>query len=98
MESGPAEAFPRALERAVTNLVRSQNRYSRRSFNLLKVLTVLADGETLPKLKYFDQVDPFFATNASELEDLQLIQMIPLAEVYPSLTQEDSARLTNPSE
>jgi hypothetical protein len=85
-----SEAVPRALERAVTSLARSYDRYSRRSFRLLRVLTVLADGETLQSLRHFDQADPFFPVNAAELERLQLVQVLPVADVNPNSSPEET--------
>ena len=95
LESGPVEEVPRALERAVTGLAKSQDRYTRRSFKLLKVLTVLAEGETLQRLKYFDQTDPFYSKNASELEALQLVQIVQLADANPTSTQDNVGPLVS---
>lgn len=84
-DAEPTEAVPRALERAVASLSRSPDRYARRSFKLLKVLTVLADGESLASLKHFDHAEPFFPANASQLESLGLVQVFSLADNDPGL-------------
>jgi len=72
------EPIPKALKHTVASLSQSNNQYSRRSYRLLKLLTVLANGETLPTLRRFYPTEPLFADNAFELEDLSLIEIIPL--------------------
>ena len=54
------EPVPKALLHAVGTLGKSDNRYSRRSYKMLKVLTVLSDGAMLEKIKRFDNSEPFF--------------------------------------
>jgi tetratricopeptide (TPR) repeat protein len=89
LQSEPTEAVPRDLERAVASLAQSLNRSFRRSFNLLKVLTVLADGESLQRIKHFDQYEPFFPANATQLETLQLIQTLSLPDANPTSVQDN---------
>ena len=98
LQSEPAEAVPRDLERAVASLAQSQNRSSRRSFNLLKVLIVLPDGETLQRIKHFDQYEPFFPANATQLETLQLIQTLSLADANPTSAQDNSGSMMSETE
>ena len=70
------ENVPSSLERAVAELANSSARYSRRSYRLLKILTLLPDGERLEQLKYFDSTEPLFPRNAAELEELSLLQVV----------------------
>ena len=70
------EEVPHSLERAVAELATSPARYSRRSYRLLKILTLLPDGERLEQLKHFDSTEPLFPRNAAELEDLSLLQVV----------------------
>ncbi len=61
------EPIPRALQNAVAHLAGSSNEYSRRSFRMLKVLTVLAEGETIQSIKRFYPAEPFHLQNVTEL-------------------------------
>lgn len=69
------EPIPRQLQRAVGTLATSTNQYSRRSFKLLKVLTVLTEGETIPSVKRFYPAEPFYFENATELMRLSLLEL-----------------------
>ena len=80
-QSGAHENVPPSLERAVAELANSPARYSRRSYRLLKILTLLPDGERLEQLKYFDSTEPLFPSNAAELEELSLLQVVQDADV-----------------
>ncbi len=75
-QSDAHEEVPHSLERAVTELANSPARYSKRSYRLLKILTLLPDGERLEQLKHFDGTEPLFPRNAAELEDLSLLQVV----------------------
>lgn len=72
------EPIPKALKQTVASLSQSNNQYSRRSYRLLKILTVLANGETLITVRRFYPTEPLFPDNAFELEDLSLVEIIPL--------------------
>ena len=80
-QSDAREDVPHSLERAVAELANSPARYSRRSYRLLKILTLLPDGERLEQLKYFDSTEPFFPRNAAELEELSLLQVVQDADL-----------------
>ncbi len=67
------EPIPRALQNAVAHLAGSGNEYSRRSFRMLKVLTVLAEGETIQSIKRFYPAEPFHLQNVTELIRLSLL-------------------------
>lgn len=80
-ENDTHEDVPHSLERAVAGLANSPARYSRRSYRLLKILTLLPDGERLEQLKYFDWDEPLFPGNAAELEALSLLQVVQDADL-----------------
>ena len=80
-QSDAHEEVPHSLERAVADLANSPARYSRRSYRLLKILTLLPDGERLEQLKHFDRTEPLFPRNAAELEDLSLLQVVQDADL-----------------
>ena len=80
-QSDADEEVPHSLERAVAGLANSPVRYSRRSHRLLRVLSLLPDGERLEQLKYFDWNEPLFPRNAAELEDLSLLQVVQDADL-----------------
>lgn len=82
-----AEPVPKALLYAVASLSQSESRYSRRSFRLLKILSVLSDGESLENIKRFDNAEPFYYQNAIELETLGLIDIILLIGPEPEIGQ-----------
>jgi tetratricopeptide (TPR) repeat protein len=69
-----AEPVPKQLQHAVSALAKSGNLYSRRSFRLLKVLTVLSEGETIQSIKRFYPSEPFYLQNATELMRLSLLE------------------------
>jgi predicted MPP superfamily phosphohydrolase len=82
-----SEPVPKALLYAVASLAQSDNRYSRRSFRLLKILSVLSDGEPLEIIKRFDNAEPFYYQNALELEGLGLLEIIQLIGLEPEISQ-----------
>lgn len=67
------EPVPRALMQAVASLSTSTEKYTRRSFNMLKVLSVLPEGETLQAIKRLYPTKPFYTQNAIELINLSLL-------------------------
>ena len=89
-EAAPGEP-PKQLQRAVASLANSTNQYSRRSFRLLKVLTVLTEGETIQSIKRFYPAEPFYFENATELMRLSLLELgassSPVGDFMPSSTK-----------
>lgn len=71
-----ADQIPKSLVQAINNLVDSGDRLKKRSFNLLKILTVLANGETFSNLYRFNANEPIYIENANELEGLSLLEVI----------------------
>lgn len=80
-QAGTHQEVPHTLGRAVAELANSPARYSRRSYRLLKILTLLPDGERLEQLKHFDSTEPLFPRNAAELEELSLLQVVQDADL-----------------
>ena len=80
---GMPEATPIALAHAVSSLARSEDKRSRRSFALLKVLSVLPYGETLEALQHYLPTEPFFYENALQLNESALLDVIPLQQTNP---------------
>src|SRR5262249_40918309 len=75
-ETPPLEPVPRALMQAVSLLQHSTDKYTGRSLRLLKVLTILSQGETLENVRRFDPIEPVYPRNAEELRTLGLIEAI----------------------
>jgi len=69
------ESIPMSLVKAVTELSKSKDSISKRSYLLLKVLAILPNGESLERLKRIDHRYPIFPRNAEELLDRDLIQV-----------------------
>jgi len=83
---GGSEETPKALIHAVTSIAKSEDRHSKRSFRLLKVLSALPYGETIEALGHYLPTEPFFAKNALQLSDLALLDVIPLLQSNPQIT------------
>lgn len=79
------ESTPKALIHAVSSLAKSQDRSSRRSFRLLKVLSELPYGETLDALRHYLPAEPFFYENALQLNELALLDVVPLQQTSPKI-------------
>lgn len=73
-----SETVPIALVHTVSTLMKSVDKRSKRSLRLLKVLSVLPYGETLETLAHYLPTEPFFIDNALQLNELALLDAIPL--------------------
>jgi hypothetical protein len=62
----------------VESLAASKDRRNQRSLRLLKVLSVLPYGETIEGMRHFLPMEPFFIDNAVQLNELGLLDVIPL--------------------
>ena len=69
-----SEPIPSALKKAVGSLIGSSDKYKRRSFKLLQVLSFLPSGESLSELKRVFPREPFFSQNALDLFKLDLVR------------------------
>ncbi|MCX7749336.1 MAG: metallophosphoesterase [Clostridia bacterium] len=89
-----SQSVPKALQKVISNLERSNDRYSRRSFRMLKVLSVLSNGESLNTIKRFYQNEPFYSQNASELLENSLIEVVLLVKPGDELVQQRAESLS----
>jgi len=69
------ETIPASLVKAVTELANSTDSDAKRSYTLLKALSLLPNGESLQRLKRIDASYPIFPKHAEELLDRDLIQI-----------------------
>jgi len=81
-----SEPIPRALREAVAQLAEAQTERGHQSFRLLKVLTVLRDGEVFQAIKRFYPKEPFYRNNVSELISLGLLEAIPISQTAAELS------------
>lgn len=70
-----SEPIPKALKEAVATISQSTDRYTRRSFSMLKVLSLLPEGETLQAIRRVYPTEPFYPQNAMELVGLSLLKV-----------------------
>ena len=82
--NGTESEVPSALANDVRGLAGSEDRRSKRSYRLLKVLSLLPYGETIDALRHYLPAEPFFIENAQELHDARLLEILPLKAVLPS--------------
>jgi tetratricopeptide (TPR) repeat protein len=80
-----SEPLPESLRQAVLKLAVSEVEQSRRSFRLLKILTVLRDGETFQSIKRFYSRAPFHQANVDELVLLGLLEDVPISQTAADL-------------
>lgn len=66
---------PPPLSRTIRELASATEPTLRRSFELLRVLTVFPEGEQLSRIKRFDGTHPFFPMHATALLDQRLIEV-----------------------
>lgn len=67
-------------------LADTTDRLKLRSFKLLKILTILANGETINNLIRFDSNEPIWIDNANELEQLSLLEVISSNKVVSQIS------------
>ncbi|MCF7673827.1 MAG: metallophosphoesterase [Akkermansiaceae bacterium] len=77
-ESPNAEPAPQTLVDAVSKVFHPQNGLEQRTLALLKLLTVLKDGETLESVRRIYPRKPFREDDVIALADLALIETLPI--------------------
>lgn len=77
-ESPNAEPAPQTLVDAVSKVFHPRNELEQRTLALLKLLTVLKDGETLESVRRIYPKKPFREDNVIALADLALIETLPI--------------------
>jgi hypothetical protein len=70
------DQIPKSLKQTISILTDSKDRLKLRSLKLLKILTILANGETFSNLTRFDGTEPIYLDNANELERMSLLEVI----------------------
>lgn len=70
-----SESVPQSLVNTVAELSNSPDPFVKRAFLLLKVMAILPHGESLQRLKYFENQTPFHAKQAIELLDRGLLDV-----------------------
>jgi predicted MPP superfamily phosphohydrolase/tetratricopeptide (TPR) repeat protein len=78
------EPPPESLKRAVQTLEESDDLVESRALELLKVLTILKDGETLDSIKRFDK-KPFRINHVRVLISKHLLEEVPISETIGNL-------------
>ena len=86
VKSELAEPVPHALRQAVSLLTITEVEQSQMSFRLLKVLTVLRDGEIYQSIKRFYPNKPFHPQNVAELTSSGLLEVVPISQTAADLT------------
>lgn len=89
------EPTPRALIHAVKELEDSDDKNIKRSFRLLKVLSILQYGETLDSLHHYLTTEPFFAQNALYLNSNKLLDVIPIVDTAANVSAKTRGREEN---
>ncbi len=80
-----SEPVPKALKQAIAALATSPDRYRKRSFLLLKVLTALPNGETFGAIRRFYPTEPFYTANVEDLTRLHLLDVTSVVDPTPEM-------------
>jgi len=91
----PADASP-ALVRAIQEIERPTEHHLRRSFDLLKTLTLFPQGEQLSRIKRFNGANAFYPAHARELLDHGLIDASSVQDVHVGGGEVPAKRLAVP--
>ncbi len=89
-----AEALPVSLRNTVAVLTNSEDSVSRQTFRLLKVLTILRDGETFQSIRRFYPQHPFHQRNVDQLVSLALLEDVPISQTVAVLSLHSGQRGT----
>ena len=84
-DSASPEPIPQSLRDAVTSVFNPTNEKEIRSLMLLKLLTVLKDGETFQSVSRFYYKKPFYIANVFHLADLELIESVDIVQTGSKL-------------
>ena len=82
--------LPQVLIQSIHNLANSPDIYKCRSFKMLKLLSILKYGDTLKTLKQINSIEPFYPTNALELEQLSLLESTVVPTLIPKFSNSAS--------
>ncbi|OYU55519.1 MAG: hypothetical protein CFE25_11400 [Chitinophagaceae bacterium BSSC1] len=92
-ETVNVEQIPKSLRQAIASLLDSTDKTKNRSLDLLKVLTILANGETIGNLTRFFGVKPIYIENANLLEKLSLIDVITTTKLISTINGQQSQQI-----
>jgi predicted negative regulator of RcsB-dependent stress response len=70
------DQIPKSLIQAINGLIETSDRLKKRSFQLLKILTILANGEIYSNVHRFNANEPIYIDNPNELEGLSLLEVV----------------------
>jgi 3',5'-cyclic AMP phosphodiesterase CpdA len=84
-DANAGEPIPEGLKAAFSQLSAAEDKISKRSYKLLKVLTVLRDGETFYSIRRFYR-EPFYQTDIDLLVSYALLESIQISQTAPELT------------
>lgn len=82
--SSTSEPPPESLKAAVAHLQQSLEPREQKALSLLKVLTILKDGETLDSIKRFDR-EPFRSLHVEVLITHSLLEEVPISQTAADL-------------
>jgi hypothetical protein len=88
-----SDNFPKSIKQAIGLLAETNDRLKQRSLKLLKVLTVLSNGETFSNLTRFDSNEPIYLENANELERLSLLEIITTTKVLSKVASNPTQQI-----
>ncbi len=80
-----SERIPKALVEAVSYVASEEDRIYSRSFTLLKLLSVLENGQSFSSIKKYDMAAPFHIANVTHLAGLSLLETIQFNDVAPDV-------------
>ncbi len=87
-----SEPVPAALRQAVAGLSTRAKSDARRTFKLLKLLSVLANGESYRTIRYFYQASPFTTSDVQTLIRLSLVEIVNSPDALPTPTDASFGR------
>lgn len=82
------EPLPESLRKIVLEISSSSDKKVRQSWRLLKVLTVLRDGETFDSIKRFYRRDPFYVRDIELLMINRLLEGVSISQTATDLRKE----------
>src|SRR5262249_11825613 len=86
------DEVPAALHSAIQALADSSDPRLKRSYELLKVLSLFPRGEILSRVKHFKSTAPFFTNHATELLEQGFIETHP-TQIFVAGNTNESARM-----
>lgn len=79
------EPIPESLKADVDSVFKGEDDRQKRTLSLLKLLTVLKDGETFESIRRIYHAKPFSPGNVTDLTQLSLVECIPISQTAEDL-------------